>query len=197
MTIYDPPEIDEKVLLQELQQGSIIAFEAFYTRYYALLYLHAAQKVRDREVAKDIVHDLFTTIWQKREHLNIQGKISSYLYAAIRYRIIDYLAKEQSKTTFLESQSFEPSYRPADTDHLLREKLLQEQIEHVLMKLSPRVREVFELSRKQYLSHKEIAAQLNLSEHSVRGYIKDALRLLRIKLSGLLWVIFFLICKFL
>lgn len=193
--MYKTQKIEEIELLQELQEGNAIAFQKLYNNYFALLYLHATRKLQDREAAKDIVHDLFTSIWQNRYTLSIQGEISAYLYSAIRYRVIDYIAKEQSKTNYLASLPPITAHHTGDTDYSLREKLLQEQIEHVLDKLSPRVREVFELSRKHYLSHKDIAKRLNLSEHSVRSYMKEALRLLRSKLGSLLWIGLLFFCK--
>ncbi|WP_293904725.1 MULTISPECIES: RNA polymerase sigma factor [unclassified Sphingobacterium] len=193
--MYKTQTIEERELLQELQEGNAIAFQKLYNNYFALLYLHATRKLQDREAAKDIVHDLFTSIWQNRYTLSIHGEISAYLYSAIRYRVIDYMAKEQSRTSYLASLPPVTAHHTGDTDHSLREKLLREQIENVLHKLSPRVREVFELSRKHYLSHKDIAKRLNLSEHSVRSYMKEALRLLRSKLGSLLWIGFLFFCK--
>ncbi len=189
-------EIEEKVLLQELQKGNTLVFQQLYNQYYSTLYLHAYNKLRDREAAKDVVHDLFAGLWQKRESLTITGKLSSYLYAGVRNRIIDYISKEQSKANYLASlaQRMENQYEA--TDHWIREKMLQEQIENVLTQLPPRVREIFELSRKQYLSHKEISQKLNLSEQSVRSYIKDALRTLRMKFGAFPWVLFILYCKY-
>ena len=193
--MYKTQTIEERELLQELQEGNAIAFQKLYNNYFALLYLHATRKLQDREAARDIVHDLFTSIWQNRYTLSIHGEISAYLYSAIRYRVIDYMAKEQSRTSYLASLPPVTAHHTGDTDHSLREKLLREQIENVLHKLSPRVREVFELSRKHYLSHKDIAKRLNLSEHSVRSYMKEALRLLRSKLGSLLWIGFLFFCK--
>ncbi|MBD1422745.1 RNA polymerase sigma factor [Sphingobacterium chuzhouense] len=188
---------EEKTLLHELQKGDESAFRQIYNQYYGVLYLHAYNKLRDRETAKDIVHDLFAGIWQKRESLTITGKLSSYLYASVRNRILDYISKEQSKANYLESltQRMESQYEA--TDHRVREKMLEEQIENVLLQLPPRIREIFELSRKQYLSHKEISQRLNLSEQSVRSYIKDALRALRMKLGSFPWILFLIYCKFL
>lgn len=187
---------EEKALLRELQKGDELAFRQIYNQYYGVLYLHAYSKLRDRETAKDIVHDLFAGIWQKRESLMITGKLSSYLYTSVRNRVLDYISKEQSKTNYLESltQQLENQYEA--TDHRIREQMLQEQIENVLQKLPPRIREIFELSRKQYLSHKEISQKLNLSEQSVRSYIKDALRVLRVKLNAFLWVLFLFYVNF-
>lgn len=189
--------INDLFLLQKLKDGDNIAFQELYNKYYGILYLHVYQKLKDREVAKDIVHDLFISIWQKRADLSINGQVSSYMYVAIRNRVIDYISKEKSKLKYLESLT-EPSQQiSSETDYLLREKLLAEQIESVLDRLSPRVKEVFELSRKEYLSHKEIANKLNISEHSVRGYIKLALRLLKMKFGSILYLMLIFFCKYL
>lgn len=189
--------INDLFLLQKLKDGDNIAFQELYNKYYGILYLHVYQKLKDREVAKDIVHDLFISIWQKRADLSIKGQVSSYMYAAIRNRVIDYISKEKSKLKYLETLT-EPSQQvSSETDYLLREKLLAEQIESVLNRLSPRVKEVFELSRKEYLSHKEIAHKLNISEHSVRGYIKLALRLLKMKVGSILYLMLIFFCKYL
>ena len=99
--MYNMQKIEEAELLKELQQGNTVAFQKLYNAYFALLYLHASRKLQDREAAKDIVHDLFASIWQNRYTLSINGAISSYLYTAIRYRVIDYIDKEKSRTNYL------------------------------------------------------------------------------------------------
>jgi len=101
--MYNKQKIEERDLLQELKNGNSLAFQKLYNTYFALLYLHATNKLQDREAAKDIVHDLFASIWQNRYTLAIQGEISAYLHSAIRYRVIDHIAKEQSKTKYLAS----------------------------------------------------------------------------------------------
>jgi RNA polymerase sigma-70 factor (ECF subfamily) len=65
------------------------------------------------------------------------------------------------------------------TDHLLRNNQLQLLIEKEIGYMPSKMREVFELSRKQHLTHKEIAAQLDLSEKTVRNQVNNALRILR------------------
>lgn len=180
---------DDNELLKNLQKGDKTAFHILYQKYYRILYLHVYQKLRDRETAKDIVHDLFANIWQKKETLKINGKLSSYLYASTRNRVLDYISKEQSKSHYLDSFVIHMKAEQSDTDYMLREKMLKEQIEKVLNSLSPRVREVFELSRVHYLSHKEISKKLNLSEQSVRSYIKDSLKVLRMRLSAFPWIL--------
>ena len=179
-----------------LRQGSDTAFEFLYNKYYGVMYLHAYNKLRDRETAKDIVQDIFTGIWQRKEYLEIKTGLSSYLYSSTRNRVIDHISKEKSKAGYLDSLADYEEKGYSATDHLLREKMLQQQIESVLGQLPPRLREIFELSRKQHLSHKEISKKLNLSEQSVRTYIRDVLRILRMRFGALPWIIFLLYYKF-
>ena len=80
----------------------------------------------------------------------------------------------------------------ADTDHLIREKQLKAYIEKEIQALPPKMRAIFEMSRKEHLSYKEIAAITNTSENNVSTQVNNALRILRAKL-GLVMYIYFLI----
>lgn len=189
-------DTNEAHILKELKEGSEFAFNSLYKKYYAELYVHAYQKIRDREQAKDIVHDLFTVIWQKRDLLHIEGSLSAYLYSGIRNRVLDLLAKDKTKEKYLTTLEANPFLDSNTTDSLVREKMLQEQIARTLSQMPPRIREIFELSRQHYLTHKEIAEKLNISEHTVRSYVKEALKVLRSKLGSLIWVLFIVYLKF-
>jgi len=54
------------------------------------------------------------------------------------------------------------------------------------------MREVFEYSRKEYLSHKEIAVKLHISEQTVSKQITNALRILKLKLGILIYFVLLL-----
>jgi RNA polymerase sigma-70 factor (ECF subfamily) len=90
---------------------------------------------------------------------------------------------------FIEHQQVEARYAASFQQHIneahnitdiqLRERELQRIIDKEIAALPPKMREVFLLSRKEYLSHKEIAIRLNISEHTVKNHIKAALKTLR------------------
>ncbi|MCT1530476.1 RNA polymerase sigma factor [Sphingobacterium daejeonense] len=191
-----PFSFDEKELFLRIRNGDKKAFEVLYTNFYGALYLHAFQKLNDREIAKDIVHDLFLTIWQKKEFIIITGNLSSYLHICIKNKIIDIISKEKSKAKYLDSLNIQLELTFETPDAQVREKDLQDQIENILHQLPPRIKEIFILSRFQYLSHKEIALKLNLTEQTVRGYIKDALKVFRMRLSSLIWLAIIIYCKY-
>lgn len=174
-----------------MQQGDIMAFEIIYHCYRGLLYVHAAKHLKDQEDAKDIIHDIFSNLWQNRETLQIQDNLTAYLYQSVRNRIINHQLKNRRADEYVDSFQVFLNTIQADTDHLAREKILLECIEQEIATLPNKMRTVFELSRKQGLSHKEIAARLNISEQSVRSHIKGALKILRPRLG--IWILFLFI----
>lgn len=177
----------ESELLQQLIAGDEGAFRALYDKYKGLLYIHAYRKLKNKEEARDIIQDIFLSIWERRERLNITESFSAYLYKAIRYKVIDRINKRNDAAAYQEHfQAFLNTYLNAsadNADHLVRERILTSIIDKEISQLPPKMRAVFELSRKSELSHKEIAAQLNLSEQTVRTHVKHALQILRTKLG--------------
>lgn len=186
---------DEKDLLLRLRDGDEQAFTGIYNTYYSTLYIHAYNRLRNRETAQDIVHDLFSYLWNKRNQLNITEGLSSYLYTAIRNRIIDHISRLNTNSRYLQSLGDQLALNNETPESTLEHRELATLIEKEIASLSPQLRVVFELSRNEHLSHKEIAERLNLSEQTVRGYIKNALRTLRIKFGTYFFLTLYLIQK--
>lgn len=178
--------LSDNELAALLKQGDDRAFTAIYDRYFWLLHAHAYKWMRNRHETKDIIHELFSNLWSKRETIRLEDRLAPYLYASVRNRIFNQLAKE--KYSVLYSDSLEDFIRHGEciTDHSIRERMLMEIIEAGIGEMPRKMREVFEMSRKQQLSHKEIALQLNISEDTVRKHIQHGLKILRPKLEMIL-----------
>jgi RNA polymerase sigma-70 factor (family 1) len=175
-----------------IQQDDCHAFAEIYERYKGPLYIHAFHRLRDREEARDLIQQLFATLWDNRKTLELTSQLSGYLYTAVRNRVFKFIAHQHIESAYI--SSIERSVNEGDciTDHLVREKELLRIIDEEIAALPAKMREVFELSRKGQLPHKEIARQLDLSEKTVRNQINNALKILRVKL-GILSVLLFLI----
>ncbi|MNW97859.1 RNA polymerase sigma factor [compost metagenome] len=78
-----------------------------------------------------------------------------------------------------------------DADHRIRERQLADYIETQIQSLPKKMRLIFEMSRKEHLSHKEIATVLETSENNVSTQIMNAIRILKVKL-GTTSLLFFL-----
>lgn len=174
----------ELELLSLLKDGNEDAFAEIYNRYFHLMYVHTFNRLRDKEQAKDIVQELFSALWQKRNVLEFKQNLQAYLYASVRNQILNIIARNKLKYNY-EINEFASSglnYEPADTR--LRERQLKAIITKEIQSLPKKMRLVFELSRKENLSHKEIASNLGISEQTVRSHIKHALKVLRTKLGS-------------
>jgi len=177
-------------LLDQLRSGDRLAYAEIYHRYKFILHQHAWNKVRNKEEAQDILQEVFTNLWLKRETIHVSSNLSGYLYSAVRNRVLDYFAHSEVKLKYI--NNVKPDLSEVATDHRVRENQLRAIIEKEIAELPPRMREVFEMSRKQHMTHKEIAEALGTSEETVKKQVSGALKVLRVKL-GLFVYIFLLI----
>jgi len=161
-----------------------------YHRYSRLLVNYAMKKLRDEEQVKDIIQEFFTELWDRRETTIFNANIAGYFFSAINNRIINHFTREKVKSKYIASFSGFLTSENAKTDHLVREKQLVELIEAEIQALPAKMRQVFEMSRKQHLSNKEIADKLDISERTVETQVSNALFRLRTKLG----IVIFLFC---
>ena len=175
----------DQTLLTLLKQHDKDAYTVIYDRYKNLLYNHAYKKLGDPEEVKDVLQELFTNLWNKRADIPVAMNLSGYLYAGIRNRVLNLLSHKEVENKYLSSiQRFTPQ-EDYSTDLAIREKELADLIQKEIDQLPPKMREVFLLSRKENLSHQEIAGQLSISEQTVAKQVTNALRILRLRLGSL------------
>jgi RNA polymerase sigma-70 factor (ECF subfamily) len=175
----------DQTLLTLLKQGDKGAYTVIYDRYKNLLYNHAYKKLGDPEEVKDVLQELFTNLWNKRADIPVAMNLSGYLYAGIRNRVLNLLSHKEVENKYLSSiQRFTPQ-EDYSTDLAIREKEMADLIQKEIDQLPPKMREVFLLSRKENLSHQEIAGQLSISEQTVAKQVTNALRILRLRLGSL------------
>jgi len=175
-----------------LKAGDRMAFTEIYDRYFWMLHAHAYKWMRNREETRDVIHELFLALWEKRENLSFEPGLRSYLSAAARNRIFNLLSHKRIESEYLTSLNEFMDQGSCITDHLVREKQLMEIIESEIAGMPDKMREVFELSRKENLSHREIAERLDISEQTVRKHVQHALKILRFKLGLYLLMSFFM-----
>ncbi len=174
-----------------LRLGNRAAYTEIYKRYTGILYSHAYAKLQDREEARDAIQELFTVLWVKRQEIAIDTNLAGYLYSAVRNRVLNTISHKRVASIYVSQQEINSNEFVSATDHLVREKELASLIEKEISCLPLKMREVFELSRKNNLSRKEIASQLNLSEKTVKNQINSALKVLRVKMENIFTVFLF------
>jgi RNA polymerase sigma-70 factor (ECF subfamily) len=179
---------NDKELILRLQQGSEAAFSELYEQYAPLLIKFAASRLSSLEEARDIIHDLFVHFWQEREHIQVNISLRAFLFAAVRYRIIDHIRRNSNHKKYADQVATLPAME-LTTEEELYAKELQEKLHGAISQLSPRLQEIFRLSRFSHLTIAEIAQQLQLSEQTVKNQLTTALSQLRSKLSTIFFIL--------
>lgn len=178
-------------LVNRLAGGDKSAFSAIYERYWLVLRRHALRMLQDEEETKDVLQEVFSTLWDKAEQLQFTTSLSSFLYASVRNRILNIIKHRKVAGNYFKDLGAFIEQGHVTADAAIREKQLAQRIEEEIALLPEKMRQVFELSRKHHLSYQQISEELNITEHTVRKQMSNALKQLRLKL-GSLCVVFFL-----
>ena len=173
-----------------LKSGNDMVFKEIYERYNKLLFLYAFKKLRDEEAAKDVVQDVFLWLLRNRETLILKTTLSGYLYKSVLNKVFDIFKHKDIILQYIGRADLSIDVDSTGTDYLIREKEIAAIIEHEIAAMPPRMREIYELKRKSYLSTKQIAEQLGISEHTVSTQLKNAMKHLKVKLGVVLYVLY-------
>lgn len=183
----------DKELTDLLKSGDQSAFTEIYNRYWSVMYTHVYKMLRDEEEAKDVIQEIFSKLWLKSAELKSNNNLAGLLYVAARNRVLNLIEQSRVRGDYVNSiAAFMSDVDPNAVD-TLDEKRLIEIIEQEIQSLPPKMREIFELSRKENLSHKEIAQKLNISDQTVKKQVQNALKIIKPRINNLSTCIFILI----
>lgn len=171
--MFDRKTPDDE-LWEAIRFGSIPAFELLFDRYWQAVYTTAFSFLNDAESAAEIANDTFLNIWRKKDTLDIVS-FKNYLTTSARYHTYKVLkVKKKIRLAYVESYDPLPAselWVQNEGEEKIRYLNLQEDIEHALLDLPKRCREIFLLSRIANLTNGEIAERLSISKRTVENQI--------------------------
>jgi RNA polymerase sigma-70 factor, ECF subfamily len=153
-----------------------------------------AQKyVKDFESAKEIVQDAFISMWEKRETIDMDRPVKSYLAMVIHNKCTNYLRDNRKFDQYIldiENLLDIPEYESSDT--LVADEL-KIKIDTAIGELPEKCREIFVLNRYENLKYQEIADKLQISVKTVETQMSKALQHMRIRLAEFISVFLILV----
>ncbi len=187
MPNYNAYNDQELVVL--LKSGDRLAYTEVYERYKRRLYFFAFKRLGNREEVKDLIHEIFISLWINHEALNLKYSLTTYLHSSVKNKILDILAHKKVSTRYVESFNLYEESGQDFADYAIRHKELDAIIEKEVDALPNKMRQVFNLSRKSFYTRKQIAEELGLSEQTVKSHIYHALKILKVRLGSMLLLI--------
>ena len=171
----------EETLLKMIKSGNYCAFDEIYSRHFQALYGMAYNILRDHQQSKDIIQDIFVWFWEHREQWNLTS-CKGYLITAVKFKTANYFRENKVKAFFFDGLA-KQQMPLVDENTLLEVKQLNELILSLITDLPERCQQIFRMSRFEYLSNKQIAAQLGITEKAVEAQITSGLKKLKNKLG--------------
>lgn len=166
---------DNKLLLCKISEDDEVAFRKLFDTYYQKLFHLALYFIKSKELAEEIVSDVFFIIWKRRKALGDVDDIEKYLYISTKNQALHYIRR----TPVVDKIPLE-----LYTVNVLRDennpedKLLSQEYSALIQKaidsLPDKCKEVFRLVLSDKLKHKQIAQLLNISEKTVEAHITTA-----------------------
>lgn len=173
---------DETIVRQLFQDDPQQGCSWLFRRYYAPLCNHALRFVYAREVAEDIVGEVFCSFWTERAFERVTSSYRAYLFRAVRYRALNYLRWEFGRRSDLPDAADTDETLWPETDSpadALQFDELYATISQTIADLPPQCRRVFMMSRFEQKSYREIASELGVTVKAVEANVSRALTTLR------------------
>lgn len=175
-------------LFERLRHHDEDAWALLFKEQYGILCVVASGYLKDDYVAESVVSDVLYNFYIKISSLNLSVSIRSYLIQAVRNYCVNVLKKKEPifYDPYNLSQLAEKMSEGEHPIGKIFEKELETIIRDAISQLSPRGREIFEMSRFEGLSYNEIADKLGISVNTVKYHIKQSLMALRQKVGDYL-----------
>lgn len=157
-------------------------FENIFRLWGPKVYAVCMHHIQNRELVRDMVQDIFKSLWERRESLTISGSLEHYLTRAAKLKVLEYfrnetLRRENLKKHFVFSEEDNSTVCEIYFTDLVNN--MWKELRH----LPDKTQQIFRHSREKGLSNKEIAFNMHISEKTVEYHISRALDFLRKKSS--------------
>jgi RNA polymerase sigma-70 factor, ECF subfamily len=171
-------------------------FETLFRVHFAGLCFFAQRYVKDFEAAREIVQDAFLVLWEKRDSIDMDRSVKSYLSTIIHNKCTNFLRDNHKFDSYIlniENLLDVAEYEGTDTmvDHEL-----EKCIEKAITELPEKCRNIFIMNRYENLRYNEIALKLDISVKTVETQMSKALKHMRLRLAEYLTALVAMIIHF-
>lgn len=171
--------ISDNELLLQIREDDHSSFDQLFDRYWERLYRAALARIADDFIAQDIVQELFIKLWERRHTISINLSLENYLLSAVRFGVISHFRSKNVNEVRLDDALQRVNLLEASINENAGYFELERTLEEALNKMPVMLQKVYQL-RSENKAVKEIAGELGITEQTVKNYISEVLRRLRV-----------------
>lgn len=172
---------DDEYCLMKIKGGDEFFFNIIFEKYRDQLFTYLYKVLKSKEVAEEIVLDVFLKLWHGREVITEIQNLEAFLYSIAKNKAIDFF-RAAKRSPLLQEAVWEAITETSATDNAdvrLKQNNLEVLINEAINQLSPQRKKVFELRQNEGLSYAEIAKTLHLSTNTVRNHLAASVEFIR------------------
>jgi RNA polymerase sigma-70 factor (ECF subfamily) len=158
-------------------------FGQIFNEFYINLCRFAYTYLKDEDIAEEVVQELFISLWEQRDTISIKTTLRAYLYTSIKNRSLNYIRNHKTRAfhedEFANNQLHQVDY----IINFCEKEELNTLVIEAINELPEQCRKIFELSRNEGLSYREIAEKMIITSKTVEKQMGIALKKLRSKLA--------------
>lgn len=190
--VAEQTNLREEELLQGLKEGSRSAFEEIFKRYWYPLYKTVYNQTKAHDEAEEIVQELFSVIWEKRDSLVIHN-LSNYLFTSARRRVLNHFRSGKVRDRYVDYYLHLNSFIEENAETALNYSELTETVQKVLKRLPEKTQQVFKLNRIEGYSISEISENLKLPKRTIGYHLTKSLKEFQLHLKDFITLLIFLL----
>jgi len=175
--------LSNEQLLLLLKRSDGKAFQTIYKLYWKDCYLIAYRKLNSKILAEEATQNIFVSLWERRAQLEIKN-LQAYLKTSVKYQVINFI---EAKLVTQKHLPFLSKTRLVENtvENAVYYKELMNALEQAIQNLPTKTQQIYRMSRYEYLSGREIAERVGLSEKSVEYHIFSSLEIFAIRIKRL------------
>ena len=177
-------------LMEAIKNGNKEVFGQIYDQFAQELLLFINRFVKNKQVSEDILQEILTSLWNRRETINIEGSLRNYLFASAKYAVLSYIRSEKVRQKYADHfHLFLAQHTWNQTSELADLNDLHSIISLTMENLAPKCKQAFYLSRFQHKSIQEISQEMGISTRTVENYITTAIKTIKQALQHYAWLL--------
>lgn len=173
LTIEEIKDLQKKIAVADDQN----AFGQLYVAFMPRLFQFAQSIIKSKELAEEIVSDVFLKIWQNRVNLQNIDNFKLYLYISTKNTAFNYLSRHfRREVVSLDEMSLSLSSISYNPEQMLITSEVINRINSAIAMLPPRCKVIFKLVKEDGLKYNEIADLLNISVKTIDSQMAIAVK---------------------